>query len=85
MADFNDFGWRERAACLDHPQDWWFPSKRDGKSPTTIEAKRICREECPVLQPCLAYALDYRPQYGLWAGVGVGMLDKLRQQRDRAV
>ena len=67
-----DAEWREEAACLAYPAVLFFglddsesPVERRGREE---KAKRIC-QTCPVLQPCLEYALATREQYGIWGGM----------------
>lgn len=67
-----DAEWREEAACLAYPAVVFF-GLDDTESPVERrareeKAKRICHT-CPVLQPCLEYALATREQYGIWGGM----------------
>jgi WhiB family redox-sensing transcriptional regulator len=55
--------WQERASCNQAAPDEWFPKK--GESPTM--AKRICAG-CPVVDECLAYALEHDERFGVWGG-----------------
>jgi WhiB family redox-sensing transcriptional regulator len=67
--------WMERGACVGADQDKWFVEEHSrGRyarrmSPDTIEAKRICNEECEVRDECREYALDTNQPYGVWGGL----------------
>ena len=61
--------WRERAACLDYPTERFFPPGDDKRAEAA--AKAVCRT-CPVIRPCLRYALDTPERYGVWGGLGEG-------------
>lgn len=54
--------WRNKAACRQHPLDWWF-----GDSNETV-AIQICRR-CPVRTDCLRYSLEFSDLHGIWAGL----------------
>lgn len=59
--------WHDQALCRteSHPTDLFFP---DGAGrPDWQPALEICRA-CPVIDPCLQYALDYREMHGVWGG-----------------
>ena len=56
--------WRNRAACLFHDTELWFERKDYRK---INRAKAICRA-CPVKDQCLEYALETRPEYGIFGG-----------------
>lgn len=59
--------WRTRAACLDHPDsDLWYPETSEYTR--AKEARRICRQECPVRVECLADALENDERYGIRGG-----------------
>lgn len=53
------------AACALHedPDIWWsfIPDEQE-------TAKRVCQEECPLLDACLAGALGRREREGIWGG-----------------
>jgi WhiB family transcriptional regulator, redox-sensing transcriptional regulator len=69
--------WMVDARCRDADVDVFFPTK--GQSPS--DAKRIC-EACPVVDPCLAYALSftgYEDGGGVWGGMTRRERDALRR------
>lgn len=58
--------WREKAACLDHDPELWFPppgAVRDAQK----FAKRVCGD-CPVIDECAAAADNLKIQHGIWGG-----------------
>lgn len=58
-----DNEWMGRGACASVPPSTFFPSDGVG-----VEvARRICAT-CPVVQPCLEYALEQRIDHGVWGG-----------------
>lgn len=49
--------------CRSNPADLWF-----AESPADVEdAKRLCAS-CPLVQACLAGALERREPWGVWGG-----------------
>lgn len=71
--------WRRDAACLEVPGDLWFPEK----GTDSPEAKTICRS-CPVVASCLAWALETKPSHGIYAGLSITQLAKLRKEERAA-
>jgi WhiB family redox-sensing transcriptional regulator len=72
-----EWAWRELAACVGTPIDWWFPQPPTGGRPrldeappepsmAPLEALALC-EECPVRSECLEWALRHE-RHGVWAG-----------------
>lgn len=57
--------WQPKGACADRSSSLWF---EDANSPKTRQAEAIC-ETCPVLRTCLAAALVYAEEYGVWGGI----------------
>ena len=58
-----DPNWMARGLCANQPPETFFPSDGVG-----VEvAKRICAQ-CPVVDPCLEYALTNRIDHGVWGG-----------------
>ncbi|MFA5711993.1 WhiB family transcriptional regulator [Mycolicibacterium sp.] len=55
--------WRQRAACIGHDPELWFPKPRD--TTTAERAEAICAR-CPVINACRRAAK--REQHGIWAG-----------------
>jgi hypothetical protein len=50
--------WRDHAACSGLDTDLFFPVSTSGASRTDIEAARRICQCCPVMTPCLRWALD---------------------------
>lgn len=63
--------WLEAAACRRPGMDaeWWFPPS--GMAQATCEGMRICQEECPVREACLADALKAEEGFGERARFGI--------------
>lgn len=74
-----DQRWRARAECRGSDPGL-FHSDDDGDPK---HAKAICAR-CPVVEPCLALALDDPALYGVWGGTSEAERRDLRQQRRRS-
>jgi WhiB family redox-sensing transcriptional regulator len=65
-------GWQRLASCRGEDSVFFFaPSyfeKRGQKLAREEVAKRICAT-CPVIEPCLEYALGTREAHGVWGGL----------------
>lgn len=68
--------WHQRAACVGHPLDLWFPAQGRSGGP----AKTICAT-CPVHPECLQSALDDPGLVGIWGGTTESERDRLRATR----
>ena len=55
--------WMQRGLCREIPPAVFFPSDGVGVE----AARRICAN-CPVKEPCLEYALEFRIDHGVWGG-----------------
>ena len=58
-----NLSWRQRAACRGVDPDVFYPSSDEEAE----AAKAVCRQ-CPVLSPCLEWALSNRERDGVWGG-----------------
>jgi hypothetical protein len=56
--------WREDAACLGEPTEWWFPEPGDQPDARAIY---LCTGVCPVRDECEAASATER--HGWWAGI----------------
>ena len=65
--------WADQALCAQTDPDLWYP-EHGGVAYSTIDgdreqtAKSICKR-CPVIAPCLDYALESRAVEGIWGGM----------------
>ncbi len=57
--------WMQRAACRGMSIDTFYLVEGDGDP---VEAKATCAV-CPVVDECLAYAVDRPESFGVWGGV----------------
>ncbi|TPG14053.1 WhiB family transcriptional regulator [Pedococcus bigeumensis] len=57
--------WQPQGSCADSSSWLWF---EDANSPKTRRAETICKT-CPVRRTCLAAALVYAEEFGVWGGV----------------
>ncbi len=73
--------WRHHAACRDEDPELFFPIGNTGPALVQIdEAKRVC-QGCPVLEPCLQWALESGQDAGVWGGLSE---DERRAYKRRA-
>jgi WhiB family redox-sensing transcriptional regulator len=60
--------WRERAACLRMDPDLFFPVGNSGLMLQQIEEVKAVCGRCPVVEQCLACAMELGQVDGIWAG-----------------
>ena len=66
--DWDDDGWRDRAACRHTDANLFFPAGSTGSAVDQIEAaKAVCRG-CPVQDACLRFAFETNQEAGVWGG-----------------
>jgi len=76
--------WRHHAACQDEDPELFFPIGNTGPALVQIEeAKAVCRR-CPVLDPCLQWALDSGQDAGVWGGLSEDERRDLKRRLVRA-
>lgn len=76
--------WIDRAACLEHDPDLFFPVGTTGPAVgQTARAKSVCRT-CAVRAECLAWALDTCQDAGVWGGLDEEERREIRRARRRA-
>lgn len=74
--------WMARGKCMGTDPDLFYPS--DGSNGAVQAAKRVCKGEdgmavCPVLDQCLAHAMDYDERFGVWGGTSERERRRLRK------
>ena len=69
--------WREGAACADRPEIDFFAPSEDGEE--VRRAKTICAS-CPVLDDCLAFAIETNQPDGIWGGHTAKERVRIRRQ-----
>ncbi|MFD3586973.1 WhiB family transcriptional regulator [Streptomyces sp. NPDC058683] len=75
--------WREQGACVRNDPDLFFPIGNGGLTHIQIaEAKAVCRR-CPVMDQCLAWAMNVEQVEGIWGGKTEGER-RLMRRRDGA-
>lgn len=75
--------WRQRAACRDEDPELFFPIGDMGPARAQIEeAKQVCRR-CPVIEPCLQWALETGQDAGIWGGMTEDERRALKRRRLR--
>lgn len=80
--------WRENAACIDKPREWWHPVNLQGEvireTPKQYRRGKAICDECPVKSECLTYALENPDDCcGLWGGLMAIERERLRQDHRR--
>lgn len=71
-------GWWASANCRGLDPALFFPERGESTEP----AKAVCTG-CVVRDPCLAYALDNREQFGIWGGTAERERKRIRSARRR--
>ncbi|MCZ7430127.1 WhiB family transcriptional regulator [Streptomyces sp. WMMC1477] len=79
--DKNIVDWRKLAACAKDDPELFFPIGNTGPALLQIEeAKAVCRNRCPVMEQCLAWALETNQEHGVWGGMSE---DERRREKRR--
>ena len=74
--------WRHDAACRDVDPELFFPIGNTGPAILQIaEAKQVCHR-CPVMEPCLQWAIESGQDSGVWGGLSE---DERRAVKRRAL
>lgn len=82
LRDLGPDEWKRDADCRDLDPAIFFPvGLADEHTPY---AKEVCAG-CPVMQECLAYALQVSDTDGIWAGTDRKEREKIRRARRRRV
>ena len=75
--------WRHRSACRDEDPELFFPIGNTGPALMQIEeAKAVCRR-CPVMDTCLARALESGQDAGVWGGLSEDERRALKRRNAR--
>jgi WhiB family redox-sensing transcriptional regulator len=72
-----DTAWKDRAACHGLPDEFFFPPP---KVRVLEQTRRICAG-CEVRLECLAYALHYCEDDGIWGGLSEVERRTLKRRR----
>ncbi len=76
--------WQVKAACRGPHASVFFPpshfERKDEKEARENRAKAICAT-CPVLSPCLEYAIRIREPHGIWGGLNEAERKQLLARR----
>jgi WhiB family redox-sensing transcriptional regulator len=60
--------WTDEAACRHTDPELFFPDGTAGPALCQVaQAIRVC-ESCPVRMPCLVFAVEHSPGFGVWGG-----------------
>ncbi|MDQ3502258.1 MAG: WhiB family transcriptional regulator, partial [Actinomycetota bacterium] len=57
---------RHAALCRDEDPELFFPIGTTGPAATHIEQAKIVCRRCPVIEPCLDWALETGQEAGVW-------------------
>jgi WhiB family redox-sensing transcriptional regulator len=79
-AESPETGWMADGLCRDVPPSMFFPSDGVGVE----RARKVCGE-CPVLAPCLEYALAHRIDHGVWGGTSERERRRILRRRKLSV
>jgi WhiB family redox-sensing transcriptional regulator len=72
--------WMARGNCREYSPSVFFPSDGVGVD----KARKICAT-CPVLSPCLEYALENRIDHGVWGGTSERERRRILKRRRIAI
>ncbi len=76
--------WIERASCLEHDPELFFPVGTTGPAiEQTARAKAVCAG-CSVRAECRSWALDTSQDAGVWGGLDEEERREIRRARRRA-
>lgn len=75
--------WRDKAACLDHEAELFFPIGNTGMAVRQVaQAIAVCAS-CRVKSECLRHAMDNNEDAGVWGGMPEDERRKLKRRDGR--
>jgi WhiB family transcriptional regulator, redox-sensing transcriptional regulator len=75
--------WRHNAVCREEDPELFFPIGNNGPALLQIEeAKAVCRR-CPVIEQCLAWALETGEDTEVWGGMSEDERRKMKRRQRR--
>lgn len=80
IPDWDDAGWRDRAACRHSDPDLFFPAGTSGAALEELRAAKALCATCPVREQCLAFALETNQDAGVWGGASEEERRELRRK-----
>jgi WhiB family redox-sensing transcriptional regulator len=87
LADtFEGAEWQEEGLCRGYDNVLFFGDEGESeleKQARESRAKSICKT-CPVLEPCLEFAMETNQKYGIWGGLTAKERASLKRRRARA-
>jgi WhiB family redox-sensing transcriptional regulator len=60
--------WRHRALCRDEDPELFFPIGTTGPAAVQVAQAKVVCGRCPVVEPCLSWALETGQDAGVWGG-----------------
>ena len=60
--------WRHAALCRNEDPELFFPIGTTGPAATQVQAAKVVCRRCPVVEPCLEWALETGQDAGVWGG-----------------
>jgi WhiB family transcriptional regulator, redox-sensing transcriptional regulator len=78
--------WQDEAACKDYDNVLFFGEEGESeleKQAREARAKSVC-QRCPVIEPCLEFAMETNQKYGIWGGLTDKERASLKRRRARA-
>ena len=78
--------WQEQGLCRGYDNIVFFGDEGESeleKQGRETRAKAICKT-CPVLEPCLEFAMETNQKYGIWGGLTAKERASLKRRRARA-
>ena len=70
--------WTNRALCKNLDTELFFPQRGE----STVHVRMVCKA-CPVVKPCLEYAMRGMEKFGIWGGTSERERRKMRSARAR--
>ena len=74
--------WRHDAACRDVDPELFFPIGNTGPAILQIDEAKQVSHRCPVMEPCLQWAIESGQDSGVWGGLSE---DERRAVKRRAL
>jgi WhiB family redox-sensing transcriptional regulator len=81
-----DVEWQEQGLCRTYDNIIFFGDEGESeleKQNREQHAKSICKQ-CPVLDPCLEFAMETNQKYGIWGALTPKERASLKRRRARA-